>query len=281
MVAVPSRAKTFGVSILYFLVFFFFQVITSVIFGGIAVVGHQYSQQQADAAINLAVSSNAYIITIISVFLSLAVYALILYSKKQDIEELLGFNKLATVPIIRATLLGLSLSAIFSFILSVSSAIKIFPEYKYLIQTISTSNTILPLITAILVAPVFEELLFRGLILNELRNRFSLISAVLIQSLLFGLYQGNLLQLLFSFIAGIVFSFVYVWTKSLLPGIAMHIGFRVIGFLLALGHSYINWIVYTFILLGGLALAASMLSNIYQDRIQEDPLEITDEAYPS
>lgn len=78
----------------------------------------------------------------------------------------------------------------------------------------------------ILLAPLAEEVFFRGFFYRALRNRFSPVSAIAINALLFGSihYTGpdtlSLLPILA--VLGAVFCVLYEWSGSLYPAIALH-----------------------------------------------------------
>ncbi len=79
----------------------------------------------------------------------------------------------------------------------------------------------------VLVAPLFEELFFRGLILNGMRRRYPAWKAIGLSTLLFALIHANPWQLLGPLLVGVVFGWVVVRTGTLwLPvvGHAMHNG---------------------------------------------------------
>lgn len=94
-------------------------------------------------------------------------------------------------------------------------------------SSFSLSNGALRVFTVILLAPIGEELVFRGVCMHSFerafRFRFSRIAAVLLSSLLFGLYHGNIVQFCYSVPIGILFALVAEWTSSLLPGMFLHL----------------------------------------------------------
>lgn len=70
-------------------------------------------------------------------------------------------------------------------------------------------------------APLCEEFLFRGLILQNLR-RFGNLFAVLATSAIFGLIHANLMQTPFAFVVGIALALLAIETGSIWPGVALH-----------------------------------------------------------
>jgi membrane protease YdiL (CAAX protease family) len=83
-------------------------------------------------------------------------------------------------------------------------------------------RTVSLLFTLVVVAPVTEELLFRGLILRGLLGRFHSWVALLLSAGLFSVMHMNPWQLIPTFALGLLFGWFYLRTGSLLPCIAGH-----------------------------------------------------------
>lgn len=62
-------------------------------------------------------------------------------------------------------------------------------------------------IMAVFVAPILEEIVFRGVIMNNLR-KYGIKVAIIINSLLFGLSHYNIEMIIPAFLTGIIFSYV-------------------------------------------------------------------------
>jgi membrane protease YdiL (CAAX protease family) len=76
--------------------------------------------------------------------------------------------------------------------------------------------------TAVIVAPVAEELLFRGIILRGLLGRFKPWMAISLSAMLFALMHMNPWQTVPQFGLGLVLGWFYLRTRSLWPCIAGH-----------------------------------------------------------
>ncbi|MFD1628843.1 CPBP family intramembrane glutamic endopeptidase [Pseudopedobacter beijingensis] len=77
-------------------------------------------------------------------------------------------------------------------------------------------------ILIVIVVPIFEELIFRGIILDGLLRKHSPLKSILISSLLFGLAHLNPWQFVTGGILGIFSGWVYYNTRSLLLSIIIH-----------------------------------------------------------
>lgn len=74
----------------------------------------------------------------------------------------------------------------------------------------------------VMVAPITEELMFRGLMLRGFLTRFSIGKAFLLSALLFAATHLNPWQFLSAFGLGILFAWWYARTRSLIPSLIGH-----------------------------------------------------------
>lgn len=88
---------------------------------------------------------------------------------------------------------------------------------------LAMSRNPLGILSITLLAPLLEELLFRGAIQGELARWGSPWRAIIISSLIFGVVHLNPAQIPFAFLLGIIFGWLYYRTGSLLPGIVGHV----------------------------------------------------------
>ncbi|HOF38863.1 MAG TPA: type II CAAX endopeptidase family protein [Candidatus Hydrogenedentes bacterium] len=79
----------------------------------------------------------------------------------------------------------------------------------------------------VVVAPLTEELLFRGVILQGLLRRRSIGRSCVVSSLLFALIHVNPFQFVPLFLGGLLLAAVQLKTGSLWPSICMHAGFNI------------------------------------------------------
>lgn len=73
-----------------------------------------------------------------------------------------------------------------------------------------------------LLPAVFEESLFRGVILRSCENECGTLYAVLLVGMSFSLYHTSPEQTVYQFFAGCVFAFIAVRSGSILPSVVMH-----------------------------------------------------------
>lgn len=103
----------------------------------------------------------------------------------------------------------------------------------FMVNIFETAGSIpLLLFAIILVAPIIEELFFRGFMFRGLQySKVGPIGAILITSLLWSSIhlQYNLYQIAILFVTGLVFGWARVKTNSIIPCIAMHMTLNVLS----------------------------------------------------
>jgi membrane protease YdiL (CAAX protease family) len=84
------------------------------------------------------------------------------------------------------------------------------------------------LVGACVCAPFGEELIFRKLLLDRVRG-FGEAPAIILSGLLFALFHGNLFQLFYAFVLGMILAYVYLRSGKYLWCVAMHAAINFIG----------------------------------------------------
>lgn len=108
------------------------------------------------------------------------------------------------------------------FITFMISAIKGEELINPLNEVMLGGNFVITLLYASIVAPVVEEIIFRGLLLNKLR-RFGDIPAILLSGLAFGFFHFNLSQFFYAAVLGFIFAYVAIRTNSIKYSILLHV----------------------------------------------------------
>lgn len=95
------------------------------------------------------------------------------------------------------------------------------------------SSWLMNLIVVSIITPIFEELMFRKLIVDRLLP-YSEWLALITSALFFGLMHGNFYQFFYAAFLGMLFSYVYIKTGNILHTIAMHMIINFTGSIIAL-----------------------------------------------
>lgn len=80
-------------------------------------------------------------------------------------------------------------------------------------EQVAQTQFSLPLWAGIIIygilSPLVEEIVFRGLVYNRLRRQYSVTIAIVFSGLIFGAYHGNLIQMGYGFVLGIMMAVLY------------------------------------------------------------------------
>ena len=95
-------------------------------------------------------------------------------------------------------------------------------SYKKIQSNLENSSFLLQLFVLGILAPVLEELLFRGVIYKRLKTYYDVTVAAYIAAIIFAIAHFNLIQGIYAFIAGIVMIYLYEKSDCLIVPIVMH-----------------------------------------------------------
>ena len=163
-------------------------------------------------------------------FMQYALYILVFgiwyyKTKKPSIKE--GFFGIIKPPVIIPLIIsGFAAQVLVDSVLALIRPLfeNLFNDYDKLISNVTgASASWLMYLSVFLLAPVAEEVLFRGLILSYARKCIPIYWSVILQAFLFGLYHGNIIQGTYAFILGTLLGYIAVKTETLFAGICFHI----------------------------------------------------------
>ena len=119
--------------------------------------------------------------------------------------------------------LGIFASMGLSKLVTIIPIDNILGNYQEINNNIASNPLILKILGLVIIGPVVEELIFRGLIYKRLKGYTDVMKGVYISSAIFGIYHFNLVQGLYGFALGILLCFVYDKYKTIVAPIIVHI----------------------------------------------------------
>ncbi len=146
---------------------------------------------------------------------------------------------------------------------------------------IASDNSFLVFFCNVLLPALFEESLFRGLILEEYRS-YGPLWAVMASSVMYGMIHASFENLLFYVFIGMMLGIITVASDSLVPAILIHIGLNysylnirpaVVEYLRQAGKSPLLPYLLVAVLLILFVLLFSRLENIYRDKVYDELLQ--------
>lgn len=118
-------------------------------------------------------------------------------------------------------------------VISLAGLPEIFPQYANEQALIMQDQSIIAQIIGIgILAPIAEELVFRGLVFNRIKQYFSPKWAILFSGLIFGIYHGNMIQFFYATLIGFLLAWVYYKSNSMVISIAGHMAINLFSLLL-------------------------------------------------
>lgn len=92
---------------------------------------------------------------------------------------------------------------------------------------------IIGFVSAAIISPIYEEILYRGFLYRWLRSNYGLRSGLLLSSFIFMLVHIPTYNVLpVTFVSGLLFAWTYEKTKSVFPGMIIHSTFNAIAMIL-------------------------------------------------
>lgn len=195
----------------YYLIQLFFMFVISIIFR------NRYFVSQSE--IILIISTKRYFISTMSGICSSIIY-LFMLNNKLNILNKFKIKK------------GYKYRSLYLVLLAIGWA---FSSYSFLLlgegvsnNTIVTNSLVINrsilinMICSVIMIPLFEEFLFRAIILAEINKYINISRSIVIQAIIFAISHGKSIQIFYNFFFGIILALVYIWTQSLWFSIFTH-----------------------------------------------------------
>lgn len=123
--------------------------------------------------------------------------------------------------------------ALYGFLV-ISNLYRYFPDHQEIMNHLVMGSSFpLVLISVGLVIPLIEEVAYRGIIFNRLRESLPVGPALIIQALIFGAVHLNVLQSSYAFLGGIFLGLAYLWSGSLWVPVLVHAGWNTTSVIMA------------------------------------------------
>lgn len=181
-------------------------------------------------------------IMLLSIIISVSVYFLVFTIKKRNFIEYLGFKRISKKNIIWTSIAGFASYVFISIgwiivlsnekIMNIPKITETFDNYSEIVEPLMKGNILFIILIVGIVVPIFEEILFRGLIFNKLRSNMNIYLALILQAILFGIFHMNIIQGIYTFLLAIIIGLTFIWLKSIWAPIIIHVIFNSLNFVL-------------------------------------------------
>jgi len=159
------------------------------------------------------------------------------YSKRDSFRSHYRFStKPSMLQLFIAITIGFSALFFSSYIvrgLAIMSPIA-YANYVAAFENLQLGSALSFFVAVVLIAPLFEEILFRGWMFNQIQRTFSVVTAVVVSGVMFGVFHLNIFQGTFATVLGIVLGLSLLWTNSIWVPITIHLVNNGLSWLLGL-----------------------------------------------
>ena len=188
-------------------------------------------------------------------------------------------DNLSVRTIVIIVVVGIASNVGLSFLMGMVQPLfpKLFEQYAKLIELSGVGVNPISIFTAIVLAPIGEETLFRGVILTKSRKIMPFLWANIFQSVLFGVVHGNIVQGVYVFIFGLLLGYVQYRYQNIIYPILLHAVFNTCG--QTLGYLYLDHIAF-YIVVGVISLVGLIwgIKQINSSVSQDCAIENTEHA---
>lgn len=140
-------------------------------------------------------------------------------TRKPQKQDFTVISFLAAIPV---TMLFMTVGNIIGVQLNgLIGALKGAPVTNDTAELVENSPIWLTVLLVVIIAPVVEEFIFRKLMIDKL-STYGNVTAILVSSLAFGLFHGNLYQFFYSALVGLVLGYIAVKSGSWLNSVILH-----------------------------------------------------------
>lgn len=163
----------------------------------------------------------------------LAVFSVLTHGSRLNIGKGFSIEKFRFSTVLTGILLTAGLHLISSGITALPYLQQYIPEYEGTLHHIFKGEGSAFLITLCIAAPAFEEIMFRGVILGELKQSMPFHVANVLQAVSFALMHGNIMQGIYTFVIALFLGLFYKKAGNIYAPIAVHILFNTLNVYIA------------------------------------------------
>ncbi|ACB84175.1 CPBP family intramembrane glutamic endopeptidase [Natranaerobius thermophilus] len=179
------------------------------------------------AQINLYITENILLSMTIASIIGIIIYLVYLSVRGDRPGEFLEFNPTNVPIVVMSLVLGAGVALFLNSIFAAIEIERFFGEEMEMLQDVIDRGGLgIRFLSVGIVIPIFEEVMYRGMIFNDLKRNLNMNLAILIQAIIFGILHANLYQFVYVVPAGILLALVYQWTATLLAPILIHISWN-------------------------------------------------------
>lgn len=193
--------------------------------------------------------------------------------KKEKAMGLVQNNRAALSKYVYVAVISIAFSLALNNLVLLSDLAEYSIAYQETAEVLYSPSLMVQILCLGIVTPIMEEYIFRGLIFKRLRNRFPVRRAIVSSALFFGIYHGNLVQMIYGTLSGILLAYLYEKYGSLKAPILAHMLMNTVACILTEADVF-TWIFSEKIRIAVITIGCATIASImylYIQKIEEKP----------
>lgn len=201
---------------------------------------------------------------------------LLMFRKDRLREKTVGFTPNKKAPLWKyaaVALLSAALCVGVNNLLIIGNITTISEEYQSVMQGFYSAPLPVQALSLGILVPICEELVFRGLVYQRLRMRSGFVMAALNSALIFSLLHGNVVQMIYAFLLGVVYAYMYEKYGSVKAPIMAHMVANLIS-VFATYYKCFEWMAKVPMRMGIITIACGTIASsmyVWMREIDERP----------
>lgn len=286
--------KAFGKAVAYFGVYLLMQIVVSSVFSislstkltmEMMATNQELDMVALTEQLTAEIMSYAMEMTLVAGVITLFVFWLIFIIRKKKFFAEVGIRAIPVEGILPIAIMAACFNLITSVVISIIPWPQAWMDSYATNSSMIDENSIFAWITAILMAPVLEEIVFRGLMYTRLKKGFPVVVAALLTSVAFGIAHGTIIWFIYTFIFSLVLIWVFERFQSLTACIVLHMAYNISGMGLSMipeEAGMVIWVLFALSIVGavvGYRLALKVSEDIPKvEEIQEEVVASLEEV---
>lgn len=214
------------------------------------------------------IKNHVYSMSLIADLIMITIMFLIFLPTKQKLINICNFKKIKLVDIFYIIFLAIGMGLISSVLIGILTNFT--KSYDNVVNTITIADkSNLQLVIVIFLSPIFEEILYRGIIFRYLKKNYNIIISIVLQALIFGIIHLNIIQSIYTFFLGIALALTYLYRESIIECIIFHIIYNLFGVLVANKLILYNHKLYSIVVILGIIISVLLAINLIRKCIKD------------
>lgn len=216
--------KAIAYFVLYFGITMILQILLSIVCMAIGVA----NGLNEETLIMEFVNNNILGITVISGILTVLALYLVFKLRKKQVKQEWKLNQFKVKNVILASVIAFSFSFLFAlctYNISMENSLMISKSVEFYNGKIPLFGTIMMIANLLVIAPITEEIAFRGIVYTRVEKTTNAVIAIIVSSILFGLMHfmaGGIILVIGAILMALVFGYIFYKYKSLWVCIIAH-----------------------------------------------------------